>query len=366
MSASARPESDKGVHDEFGVYIHVPFCRHRCDYCAFATWSDRDHVILDYMAALRADIARTVAGGMARVDTVFVGGGTPTRVPAELLMECLAELPLSDDAEVTVECNPDDVSLDVMRAYCDGGVNRISLGVQSMVPHVLQSLGRTHNPVNVQSAVEAVRGAGIEHLNLDIIYGVAGESVADWRYTVENVMALSPTHISAYGLTIEAGTPLADMPERHPDDDDQADKYEIVDDLLVDAGYSNYEISNWSLPGHECRHNMLYWRQGNYAGFGSAAHSHVDGRRWWNVRTPERYIEHVGRGDSTEASGESLTDEVRRREALELSLRTREGVPLDALNPAELDGLVEVRGTRVVLSRRGRLLANEVSLRLRP
>jgi len=159
---------------------------------------------------------------------------------------------------------------------------------------------------------------------------------------------------------------LADTPDLHPDDDDQADKYEIVDDLLVDAGYSNYEISNWALPGHECRHNMLYWRQGNYAGFGSAAHSHVDGRRWWNVRTPERYIEHVRRGESTEAAGETLAEDVRKREALELSLRTRDGVPAHTLDASELAGLVEVRGTRIVLSRRGRLLANEVSLRLRP
>jgi len=190
--------------DEFGVYIHVPFCRHRCDYCAFATWSDRDHVILDYMAALRVDVERAVSRGMERVDTVFVGGGTPTRVPPELLMECLASLPLADGAEVTVECNPDDVSLDMMRAYRDGGVNRVSLGVQSMVPHVLHSLGRTHQPANVRSAVDFAREAGIDRVNLDIIYGVAGESADDWRTTVENAIALAPTHVSAYGLTIRS------------------------------------------------------------------------------------------------------------------------------------------------------------------
>lgn len=366
MTSPGSSASDHSVRDEFGVYIHVPFCRHRCDYCAFATWSDRDHAILDYMSALRADIKRAVGGGLPRVDTVFVGGGTPTRVPAELLMECIGSLPLATGAEVTVECNPDDVTLDMMRTYRDGGVNRISLGVQSMVPHVLQSLGRTHDPANVRNAADAVHEAEISRLNLDVIYGVAGESVDDWRTTVENAIALEPTHVSAYGLTIEAGTPLADTPDLHPDDDDQADKYEIVDDLLVHAGYSNYEISNWALPSHECRHNMLYWRQGNYIGFGSAAHSHVNGRRWWNVRTPERYIERVRRGEPTEAAGETLTEDVRRREALELSLRTRDGVPAHTLDASELEGLVDVHGSRVVLSRRGRLLANEVSLRLRP
>lgn len=350
----------------FGVYIHVPFCRHRCDYCAFATWSDRDHVISDYLDALRVDIARAVTRGLNRVDTVFVGGGTPNRVPADGLMECLAALPLATDAEVTVECNPDEVTLDSLLVYASAGVNRISLGVQSMQPHVLAALGRTHEPANVERAVAIVRESGIQEMNLDIIYGAAGESLDDWTQTVERTVKLSPTHVSAYGLTVEAGTPLAEHVERHPDDDDQADKYEVADRLLSDAGLANYEISNWALPGHECRHNMLYWRQGNYLGFGSAAHSHIDGRRWWNVRTPERYIDCVKRNEPTEASGESLSVDVRAREALELALRTRDGVPVGALDVENLDGLVETRGDRVVLTRRGRLLANEVSLRLKP
>ena len=177
-----------------------------------------------------------------------------------------------------------------MQTYAAAGVNRVSLGVQSMVPSVLQSLGRTHVPVNVERAVEAVREAGLPTFNLDIIYGGAGESLDDWRATLEGVIALGPPHVSAYALTIEAGTPLAEDPSRHPDDDDLADKYELADDLLTAAGLANYEVSNWAVPGHECRHNVLYWQQGNYRGFGSAAHSHHDGHRWWNVRTPERYI----------------------------------------------------------------------------
>jgi oxygen-independent coproporphyrinogen-3 oxidase len=179
------------------------------------------------------------------------------------------------------------------------------------------------------------------------------------------VLALSPPHVSAYALTIEAGTPLAEDPSRHPDDDDLADKYELADDLLTAAGLTNYEVSNWAVPGHECRHNILYWRQGNYRGFGSAAHSHHNGHRWWNVRTPERYIAAVRAEESTEAAGETLDDETRRIEGLQLALRMRDGVPSAALDVDDLDGLVDSDGQRVRLTRRGRLLANEVSLRLR-
>jgi len=347
---------------QFGVYIHIPFCRHRCDYCAFATWTDRDHLIEDYLAALRGDIARAALGP---VTSVFVGGGTPTRVPAEALAELLTTIPLAPGAEVTVECNPDDVTVEMMQTYASAGVNRVSIGVQSMVPSVLASLGRTHVPANVVRAVEAVRAAGLPTFNLDIIYGGAGETLDDWRSTLEGVLALSPPHVSAYALTIEAGTPLAEDPSRHPDDDDLADKYELADDLLTAAGLANYEVSNWALPGHECRHNILYWRQGNYRGFGSAAHSHHNGHRWWNVRTPERYIAAVRAEESTEAAGETLDDETRRIEGLQLALRMRDGVPSAALDVDDLDGLVDSDGQRVRLTRRGRLLANEVSLRLR-
>jgi putative oxygen-independent coproporphyrinogen III oxidase len=345
----------------FGVYIHIPFCRHRCDYCAFATWTDRDHVIDDYLGALRLDIERASLGP---VTSVFVGGGTPTRVPASSLASVLAAISLADGAEVTVECNPDDVTVEMMRTYADAGVNRVSIGVQSMVPSVLTVLGRTHVPVNVERAVSAVLEAGLPTFNLDIIYGGAGESVDDWRTTLEGALALGPPHVSAYALTIEAGTPLADDPSRHPDDDDLADKYELADELLTAAGLANYEVSNWALPGHECRHNILYWQQGNYLGFGSAAHSHQDGHRWWNVRTPERYVAAVQAGESTEAAGENLDDETRRIEGLQLALRMKDGVPASALDVNGLDGLIVNDGHRIRLTRHGRLLANEVSLRL--
>ncbi|MEX1106713.1 MAG: radical SAM family heme chaperone HemW [Ilumatobacteraceae bacterium] len=346
----------------FGVYIHIPFCARRCDYCAFATWTDRHHLQHAYLAALRADVVRSVA---QPATSIFVGGGTPTLVDPVALGAVIAAVPRTDDAEVTVECNPDDVTDDLLSAYVAAGVNRVSIGVQSMVPDVLEALGRWHAPDNVERAVAAVHRSALRTWNVDLIYGGAGETVSQWEHTVRTAIALDPPHVSAYALTVEAGTPLAGQPERHPDDDDLADKYELADDLLTAAGRANYEVSNWSVPGHESQHNRLYWLQGNYLGFGSAAHSHRDGRRWWNVRTPERYIAAVESGGPTEASGETLDAATRRDEGLQLALRMREGVAVDDLDIDGLDDLVVVEGQRVTLTRRGRLLANEVSLRLR-
>jgi putative oxygen-independent coproporphyrinogen III oxidase len=355
------------VSEPFGVYVHIPFCARRCDYCAFATWTDRHHLQSEYLEALRVDIERSVH---RPATTVFVGGGTPTLVDPEGLARVIESVPRADGAEVTVECNPDDVSDELLAAYLSGGVTRVSIGVQSMATHVLGSLGRWHVPDNVERAVEAVRRSGLPTWNLDLIYGAAGEQLSDWEHTVRAALGLGPFHISAYALTVEAGTPLAEHPERHPDDDDLADKYELADDLFRAAGLLNYEVSNWAVPGHESRHNRLYWQQGDYLGFGSAAHSHRAGRRWWNLRTPERYIAAVRDGATTEAAGEDLDPETRRVEGLQLALRMREGVEAGAFDPDDLaelseGGLVAVADGRVGLTRRGRLLANEVSLRLR-
>ena len=348
----------------FGVYLHVPFCASKCDYCAFATWTDRHHLADAYLGALRTDVERAVASGMPSATSVFVGGGTPSMVGGVELAEVIGLVPMADRAEVTVECNPDDVTDDLLEAYVAAGVDRVSVGVQSMATHVLGALGRRHDRQNVIAAVDAIRRVGLASFNLDVIYGAAGESIDDWHHTVEAIVALDPPHVSAYALTIEPGTPLASQPDRHPDDDDQADKYELVDDLLTDAGLVNYEISNWARPGHACRHNLLYWRQQNYRGFGCAAHSHHDGRRWWNVRTPERYIDQVVADESTEAAGETLDEGTRRFERLELQLRMPEGVPLDALDGDELPGLVDRNDDRWVLTRRGRLMANDIATRL--
>lgn len=316
---------------------------------------------------MRTHIRRSVANNMPKATSVFIGGGTPTLVPAAELMSVLAEIPLASNAEVTVECNPDDITLEMMRTFRSGSVNRISIGVQSTVSRVLKSLGRTHNPENVQRSVEIVRQAGFQTFNLDIIYGAAGESIDDWCKTVSDVIALEPPHVSAYGLTVEANTVLATQPNRYPDDDDQADKYILCDEMFESAGLLNYEISNWAKAGHECEHNSLYWQQGNYEGFGSAAHAHLNGRRWWNVRTPDRYIELVTAGESPESSSETLDAQTSKREALQLLVRTREGVPAGSFAQVDLEEMSELlvqRDDRIMLTRAGRLLANEVALRL--
>jgi oxygen-independent coproporphyrinogen-3 oxidase len=359
------------VPPPFGVYVHIPFCAAKCGYCAFATWTDRGHLVDRYLAAVSTDIERAVDAGMPPADSVFVGGGTPSLVDAAGLASVIARIPVRPGAEVTVECNPDDVAEPMLRTLRGAGMNRVSLGVQSTSAHVLAALGRTHDRRNVQRAVEAVRSAGVPTFNLDVIYGAAGESLDDWRRTLDDVVAFDPPHVSAYALTVEAGTPLAADTTRHPDDDDQADKYELADDALTAAGLDSYEVSNWSRPGHESVHNRLYWAQRDYRGFGCAAHSHEAGRRWWNVRTPERYIDAVERGRSTEAAAETLDAEQRRLEGLQLSVRTRDGVPVDAFDGADrsvLAGLIEAHPgdpARVVLTRAGRLMANEVSIRLR-
>ncbi|MFM8862628.1 MAG: radical SAM family heme chaperone HemW [Acidimicrobiia bacterium] len=353
----------------FGVYVHVPFCSRRCDYCAFATWSDRHHLHDEYLDAVRLDLARAVTDGrLVEATSVFVGGGTPSLVDPERLAGILAEIPTVDGCEMTVECNPESVTSRHVEAYRDVGVDRLSFGVQSMVPHVLASLGREHDTADVARAVALARAGGIERLNLDLIYGAATETLDDWRVTLERVIDLAPDHVSAYALTVEAGTPLADDPLRHPDDDRQADAYLLAEELLTAAGFVNYEISNWARPGQECRHNLLYWNQGDYLGFGCAAHSHRDGRRWWNVRTPERYIAAVHDGVTVEASSETLDGERRRIEGLQLALRTSAGVDRSTLDDEDLELLGEllaIDGDRVRLSAEGRLLANEIAVRLR-
>jgi len=369
----------------FGVYVHVPFCAHRCDYCDFATWTDRAHLVDGYVDACVRDIEQRV---LDPVDTVFFGGGTPSLLLGLQLTRILDAIPRTTDAEVTVECNPDSVDDDKFRAYVDAGVNRVSFGVQSMRPHVLIALGRTHDPDNVARAVAAARAAGIERYNLDLIYGTPGESVDDWATTLDAALALEPGHVSAYALTVEPGTPMgkdvAAGERAAPDDDDQATKYELADDRLTAAGLPWYEVSNWARPDHECRHNLIYWHGGDYVAIGCAAHGASfteDGavRRWWNVRTPERYVEAIMSGRSAEAGDEYLNGAARAGEAAVLALRTARGIklPLPAADPSRvvscLDdlgaaGLLERAGDRgherVVLTRRGRLLGNEAAARL--
>ncbi len=361
--------------EDFGVYVHIPFCARRCDYCDFATWSDLGHLVDAYVEACVTDLRRRqIGGGVRPATSVCVGGGTPSLLEADQLTRILGVIVRRPGAEVTVECNPDSVDLDKLTAYRRAGVNRISFGVQSTVPHVLARLGRTHDVANVERVMTWAREAGIASISVDLLYGADSESVSDWRRSVEEVLALDPAHVSAYALTVESGTPLGrrvaagEIPA--PDDDDQAAKYELADDLLRRAGMEWYELSNFARPGHESRHNLLYWSSGEYLGIGCAAHGHRRGRRWWNVRSPDRYVAAVEAGRSPEAGAEVLDASTRADEALMLGLRTRRGVAAPAGPAASAtarlvtSGHLERFDGRVRLSRAGRLVASAVTAEL--
>jgi oxygen-independent coproporphyrinogen-3 oxidase len=353
---------------EFGVYVHIPFCAHRCDYCAFATYSDRDHLMDAYVDAVLSEIAMARADGLPVATSVFFGGGTPSRLPAPRLLEILDAIERTSDAEVTVECNPEDATLERLTTYRRGGVNRMSFGIQSTRPSVLADLGRRHGTMAHREVAAAVHDAGFDTWNMDLIIGSRAESLDDVAATIDDLLGLEhpPPHLSVYALTPEPGTPLGRDPNRHPDEDETADAYELVARRLESVGFEWEEISNWARPGHECRHNHLYWDQGNYRGFGSAAHSHQDGRRFWNVRTPDRYIELLAAGSSPVGGEEILDETTRAFEGSSLSLRTRRGVPLEAFDSLdEIRHLVEVESGRVTLTVNGRLLANQVIVRLR-
>ncbi|MFG6401539.1 radical SAM family heme chaperone HemW [Microbacterium sp. P04] len=378
------------VHDPatpFGVYVHVPFCRARCGYCDFNTYTAGElrgarqdqyaDTVLHEIALARTVLER--AGARRPAETVFFGGGTPTLLPAGDLARMLQgvrdHLGVSDAAEVTVEANPDTVTPAVVRELAAAGVTRLSIGMQSAQPHVLAVLDRTHDPANVAGAVAAARDAGLA-VSLDLIYGTPGESLDDWRISLETAIALGPDHLSAYALIVEEGTKLARQIRRGevptPDDDLEADMYELADDLLQAAGFGWYEVSNWARePRFRSRHNLAYWRGTDWWGFGPGAHSHVAGLRWWNVKHPAAYGQRLAAAESPAAARERPDAAARHLETVLLRSRISEGLEVSellgegrhAVAGLIADGLIEggsaVRG-RVVLTRRGRLLADRV------
>lgn len=371
----------------FSVYLHVPFCRVRCGYCDFNTYTSdelrgaRQDQYADTLlreVALSRDVLAD-AGPLRPAATVFFGGGTPTLLPpgdlSRMLTGVRETFGLADGAEVTVEANPDTVTDAVAAALAASGVTRLSIGMQSAVPHVLAALDRTHDPANVAAAVAAARAAGLD-VSLDLIYGAPGESLEDWRASVQTAIALAPDHVSAYALIIEDGTKLARLIRRGdvdaPDDDLQADMYELADDLLGAGGYDWYEVSNWSRGVlHRSRHNLAYWRGHDWWGYGPGAHSHVAGVRFWNVKHPAAYAQRLASGESPAAGRERPDAAARTLESVLLRTRIREGLPVSellgegrhAVAGLIADGLVEggaaLRG-RIVLTRRGRLLADAV------
>ena len=356
------------IADGFGLYVHVPFCTTRCDYCAFATWTGREDLIDHYVDALCLEIDHARQGDGWRVpETVFFGGGTPSLLSVEQVARVLDRAAPAAGAEITLECNPESTDAIFLAGIASVGVNRISLGVQSTRAHVLKGLGRSYHQGSIERALAAISDARITKFNVDLVFGGAGESAGDFAEGLIEVLDFVPRpgHISAYALTVEAGTPLAHAPERHPDDDLLAERYESAEKILSARGYRWYEISNWAMPGAECRHNLSCWLGGEYRGVGCSAHSHLSGTRSANIVSIDRYVEAVfASGDAT-ARRERLGERERAEELLVLSLRTGLGLPRSMVDESVFaDGLMEAVGARATLTLRGRLLANEVAMRL--
>jgi putative oxygen-independent coproporphyrinogen III oxidase len=376
-----------------GVYIHVPFCRVRCGYCDFNTYTSdelRGAKRTDYAGQAMQEIAfagrvlSTAELPARNVSTVFFGGGTPTMLPVSDLAAMLDAVRntwgLESGAEVTTESNPDSVEREDLEALREAGFTRISFGMQSAVPHILATLERTHDPDRIPLVVEWAREAGLQ-VSLDLIYGTPGESLDDWRVSLDAALAQHPDHVSAYALIVEEGTKLARQISRgevaQPDDDLQADMYELADSVLAEAGYEWYEVSNFarvstgSARDARSRHNLAYWQGHDWWGIGPGAHSHFGGVRWWNAKHPAAYAERITAGLSPAVGRETLDADTRRVEEVLLRSRIRDGLSIDELTPIArtrvagliADGLVDpaaaLRGS-VVLSLRGRLLADAV------
>jgi oxygen-independent coproporphyrinogen-3 oxidase len=379
----------------FHAYVHVPYCEVKCGYCDFNTYT-ADEIgtstqgnfakTLISEIELAEQVLETSGFPKRECTSVFFGGGTPTMLPASNLIEMLAKLKstfrISEDADITTEANPDSVDEEYIAALKAGGFNRISFGMQSAVPHVLKVLERTHKPENVGKVVGFAKAVGLA-TSVDLIYGAPGESLDDWRQTLEAAIALDTDHISAYSLIVEPGTKLArqvrlgEVPE--PSDDMHADMYELTEVLLSQAGFFNYEVSNWSKSVKErSGHNMAYWKSMDWWGFGPGAHSHVGGVRWWNVKNPAAYSDRMKAGVSPALEREIIDHENRDIEKVMLETRISDGISLDWLkskgfaDSATVAGLIAdqlieaqtaIKGT-IVLTAKGRLLADSVVLKL--
>lgn len=365
----------------FGVYIHVPFCATRCGYCDFNTYTPGELGGANpdgWLEALRAELALAARhlGRIPEIDTVFVGGGTPSLLGGQGLASVLdairSHFTLAADAEVTTEANPESTSPQLFEQLRAAGFTRVSLGMQSVAPHVLAVLDRVHSPGRALDAARDARAAGFDHVNLDLIYGTPGETDDDLRRSVDAAIEAQVDHVSAYALVVEDGTALARRVRRGeisaPDNDVLAHRYELIDARLSAAGLGWYEVSNWCLPGGECRHNIGYWNGGEWWGAGPGAHGYVDTTRWWNVKHPNAYAQVLANGVLPVADFERLDSNAQHTEDVMLRVRLRDGLPLAALDDAELrraqtvieDGLLTRDGDRLILTDPGRLLADAV------
>ena len=384
---------EKELLKPLSFYIHIPYCIRRCGYCDFNTYTPSElkdgeasvaKVSQGYVDAAIIEINQAFAffddkNQLRPIETIFFGGGTPTLLPAVDLARILDELRekfgFSESIEITTEANPDSVSAVDLKNLRTAGMNRVSFGMQSAKTHVLATLDRTHNPARVSEVVNEAIEAGFEHVSLDLIYGVPGESIDDWKESVNTALSLPIDHLSAYALIVEEGTKLGAQVRRGdvvmPPDDETADKYLLVDELAAKAGMDWYEVSNWSLTGGEARHNIAYWHSNDWWGIGAGAHSHVQGVRWWNVKHPTTYISKLISGESPMLENEKLTKEQMRFEEILLRIRLSSGLPLDFFTETELvilnsylaQGHLEEKAWQsgqLKLSISGRLLADQI------
>ena len=362
-------------------YVHIPYCIKRCGYCDFNTYTPNELqdgasleiVSNDYIDAVLLELE---AAPRDEVPTIFFGGGTPSLLPAKDLGRVIAAIKarngLTADCEITLEANPDSVTEEKLAGYLAAGFNRVSFGMQSAQPHVLAVLDRTHNRANVKRAVDMARAAGFESISVDLIYGTPGESLDDWRATVTEALSLDIDHISAYALIVETGTKLAAQIKRGdltmPIDDLMADMYLLVDQMSNAAGLDWYELSNWAKPGQECQHNIAYWKSANWWGLGPGAHSHIDKKRFWNIKHPTAYKQKLFAKESPVAESENLTEEQLRDEAIMLAIRMRAGLALSSLSKQGQDNLqayvstghVEISNSQIQLTAQGRLIADRL------
>ncbi len=364
------------------LYVHIPFCRSRCAYCAFNTYAGLEALIPTYGEALCAEIR---AAPSVPAYTVYLGGGTPSLLPPDTLariLQCLREhFPLQPDMEMTLEANPGTVDRAYLQAARELGINRLSLGVQSVHPDELRLLGRRHTWEEAVAAMDAARAAGLDNVNLDLIYGLPGQTPSRWQETLEAALALGPDHLSLYALTLEEGTPLQGQVARGeippPNDDAAAEMYEWAEARLERAGYIHYELSNWARSDrHFCRHNLTYWYNEPYLGLGAGASSWWGGRRWTNVRHPEEYIRRLSAGRSVAEEMEEIPLRLEMGETMMMGLRlvagmsdgrfrARFGMGMAEVFGVELSrlagqGLLEWDGQTARLTPRGRLLGNWV------
>lgn len=371
------------LNKPFSVYIHVPYCKKRCGYCDFNTYTPNELDVNDQIdswaeaTVKEIKLAKKVLKEYLVIDTIFFGGGTPSLIGNNELSYVLNTLKenfyFANDLEITLEANPDDINDEKIEIWQENNINRISIGMQSSSKKVLQILDRTHDQLNIEKSAKLLRKHGFSNFSFDLIYGTPGESLEEWQESLEFALSLNPTHLSAYSLVIEPGTKMGNDLKTNKiqkvNDDLVADKYLLADEILENHGFKWYEISNWSFNNLKSRHNLNYWQNNNWWGFGPGAHSHIEGNRWWNLKLPNQWRERLENNYSPAKAREILTSEQKLSENIMLSLRLNSGLDSTQfssgiINDLIKDGLIYLNERNLVLTKRGRLLADQVFLQL--